>query len=215
LLTAVLIRVFSPNPPVTGGASPMRELSALHNRQVWMTLGTGAIGFGGLFCVYTYLASTLSTVTHAGSSAVPIVFAVFGIGSTLGTLVCGWAADKSTTLAAALTLAFSVVALVLFPAAAAHIVTLAILVFLIGGSVGLSTILQTRLMDVAGDAQALAGALMQSAFNVANTIGPWVGGLVISAGYGDAATGYAGAALALGGLLMWGLTVLDARPGRN
>jgi len=211
LTTMVLIRVLSPNPPISQGASPLKELGALRNRQVWLTLATGATGFGGLFCVYTYLASTLNDVTHADAIAIPIVFGIFGVGSTLGTLVCGWAADKSTTVAAALTLAFAAIALVLYPAATPHIGPLSVLVLLIGGSIGLSTILQTRLMDVAGDAQALAGALMQSAFNIANTIGPWVGGLVISAGYGTPATGYAGAALTLVGLVMWGVTVADAR----
>src|SRR5262249_11611214 len=45
-------------------ASPLRELGALRNSQVWLTLGIGAIGFGGLFAVYTYLGSTLVDVTH-------------------------------------------------------------------------------------------------------------------------------------------------------
>ncbi len=37
-------------------------------------------------------------------------------------------------------------------------------------------LLQTRLMDVAGEAQTLAAALHHSAFNVANALGPWLGG---------------------------------------
>jgi DHA1 family inner membrane transport protein len=77
--------------------------------------------------------------------------------------------------------------------------------------VGLAAILQTRLMDVAPHAQSLAGALVQSAFNVANAIGPLVGGLVIAAGYGLPATGYAAAALTLGGLGMWYWALMDAR----
>jgi DHA1 family inner membrane transport protein len=36
----------------------------------------------------------------------------------------------------------------------------------------LGAILQTRLMDVAGDAQGLAAALNHSAFNTANALGP-------------------------------------------
>ena len=52
---------------------------------VWLTLAIGAIGFGGMFCVYTYLASTMAEVTHAAAAALPVVLAVFGAGMTVGT----------------------------------------------------------------------------------------------------------------------------------
>ena len=62
-------------------------------------------------------------------------------------------------------------------------------------------------MDVSGDAQTLAAALHHSAFNVANAIGPWLGGLSIAAGYGLVSTGWIGAALALGGLAVFLLAI--------
>ena len=37
-----------------------RELGALRRSQVWLTLGIGAIGFGGFFAVFTYIAPTLT-----------------------------------------------------------------------------------------------------------------------------------------------------------
>jgi DHA1 family inner membrane transport protein len=73
----------------------------------------------------------------------------------------------------------------------------------IGGALG--TVLQTRLMDVAGDAQALAAALNHSAFNTANALGPWLGGMAIAAGYGWTSTGWVGCALALAGLAIWAI----------
>ncbi len=59
------------------GASALRELGALRRGQVWLTLATGAIGFGGLFSVYTYLASTMLEVTRASPAAIPLVLALF------------------------------------------------------------------------------------------------------------------------------------------
>jgi DHA1 family inner membrane transport protein len=79
-------------------------------------------------------------------------------------------------------------------------------VFFIGVGGALATVLQTRLMDVSGDAQSLAAALNHSAFNVANALGPWLGGLVIAAGYGFTSTGYVGCALAMGGLAVWAIS---------
>ncbi|WP_395445276.1 hypothetical protein [Caulobacter sp. UC70_42] len=83
--------------------------------------------------------------------------------------------------------------------------------FLIGCGGGLGAVLQTRLMDVAGDAQTLAAALNHSAFNTANALGPWLGGMAIAAGWGWASTGWVGVALALGGFAIWIVAAIDAR----
>lgn len=210
-LTALLIRCLAPASPADSDASPLRELNALRSRQVWLTLGIAGIGFGGIFCVYTYLAATLIEVTHASDFMIPVVMAVFGLGTTVGNLICGWAADRATMLAAGVSLSFTALVLALYPSATENLWLLIPLVFFIGCGVGLAAILQTRLMDVAPHAQSLAGALVQSAFNVANAIGPLAGGLVIAAGYGLPATGYAAAALTLGGLGMWYWALMDAR----
>ncbi len=85
-------------------------------------------------------------------------------------------------------------------------ICLAVLAIGFGGALG--TVLQTRLMDVAGEAQTLAAALNHSAFNAANALGPWLGGLAIAAGYGWTSTGWVGCALALGGFAIWIAAVL-------
>ena len=107
-------------------------------------------------------------------------------------------------------LLFSAVALV-FPLAAGNPWALAADVFAIGAGVSLGTILQTRLMDVAGDAQALAAALNHSAFNTANALGPFLGGLAIREGLGWTSTGPVGAALAVLGFLIWIVAWRDAK----
>ena len=84
LLTATLVALFAPHQPPQKGASPMTELGALENRDVLLTLAIGAIGFGGLFTVYTYLANTLLSVTRVQEGVVPLVFALFGAGMMSG-----------------------------------------------------------------------------------------------------------------------------------
>lgn len=203
LLTAVLVAAYAPRDKGNSKASPMRELGALRDRQVLLTLLTGAIGFGGLFAVYTYVASTMLTVTHVSERWVPVVLAFFGIGMTIGNLVAAWAADRAQSRTAIIVLLWSAGTLALFPFAAGNIWTLGIVMFLIGSSGGLGTVLQTRLMDVAGDAQTLAAAAHHSAFNIANALGPWLGGLAIAHGYGLTSTGWIGSLLALGGLAVF------------
>ncbi len=62
--------------------------------------------------------------------------------------------------------------------------------------------LQTRLMDVAGPSQTLAASLDHSAFNIANALGAWLGGVCVAAKFGWTYTGPLGACLAAGGLLI-------------
>ena len=200
LLTAALVRRFVPTDRPNPAASPWLELGALRRVQVWLTLAIGAVGFGGMFAVYTFLSSTLASVTQAPAQAVPWVLAVFGIGMTLGNLVIPRFAGRALMATAAGLLVWSAVTLAIYPFAATHLWSITLTAGALGVGGALGAVLQTRLMDVAGDAQALAAALNHSAFNIANALGPWLGGLAISAGYGFASTGWVGCALAVGGL---------------
>lgn len=201
--TVTLVALFAPRDAGDPKASPMRELTALRKSQVWLTLATGAVGFGGMFAVYTYVASTMIDVTHVSESYVPLILIIFGVGMTLGNLAAAWAADRAQSRTVIGVLLWSAASLALFPLMAGNIWTLSLNIFLIGIGGGLGTPLQARLMDVAGEAQTLAAALHHSAFNMANALGPWLGGLSIAAGYGLVSTGWIGSALALGGLAIF------------
>jgi len=211
LITVALVALYAPRDVPHRDASPLRELGALRSGQVWLTLGIGAIGFGGLFAVYTYLATTLVEVTHVSPTFVPVVLCIFGAGMTIGNIVVPWFADRALMPTAGGLLLFSALTLLLFPLAAPHLGWVIVDVFLIGIGGALGTVLQTRLMDVADHAQALAAALNHSAFNTANALGPLLGGFAISAGLGWTSTGPVGCALALGGFAIWVIAVLDAR----
>jgi DHA1 family inner membrane transport protein len=206
-----MIAIFAPPTPVAATASPLTELGALRNSQVWFTLATGAIGFGGMFAVYTYLGSTLLTVTMQPAALLPPIFAVFGVGMTVGNLVAAKAADRALESTATVILLWSIVSLALYPLATHNIYALLIVVLMIGCGGGLGAVLQTRLMDVAGDAQTSAAALNHSAFNFANALGPWLAGMAVAAGSGLPATGWVGCALATGGLLIWLASLLIER----
>lgn len=206
LATVAMLARFAPVLRPASGASPLAELAALRNGQVWLTLLTGAIGFGGIFCVYTYLASTLHAVTGASGAITPIAFALFGVGMTVGTVICARAADVAVMPAAGITLLAGAASLALYAPAAPHVWAMLPAIVLIGAGGGIGVILQIRLMDVAGEAQTLAAALHHSAFNTANALGPWLGGLAIAAGYGWTSTGWVGMALALGGFAVWAVS---------
>jgi DHA1 family inner membrane transport protein len=188
-----------------------RELRAFNRAPVWLALGIGAIGFAGMFAVFSYLPPTLVQVTGVAESFVPAGLVVFGVGSIVGSLAGGWLFDRFGFRAAALVLLWSVVVLLLYPWAAQSVWTVLPAVLAVGTMGALATILQSHLMDVAGDAQTLAAASNHSAFNTANALGPWLGGMAITAGYGWTSTGYVGAATAVGGLLVYWLARRERR----
>lgn len=98
-----------------------------------------------------------------------------------------------------------------FPLAAQSGVWVFVSIVAVGTMGALAPALQTRLMDVAAEAQTLAAASNHAAFNTANALGPWLGGMAITAGWGWTSTGYVGAATALGGLLVYAAAVWQER----
>ncbi|MDP9897947.1 DHA1 family inner membrane transport protein [Variovorax ginsengisoli] len=207
-LAIVLLHRAIPDMPAAAGASPMRELGAFKRKQVWLTLGIAAIGFGGMFSVFSYIKPTLTEVTGLAVGGVPVVLALFGLGMVVGNLIGSRLADKSLMRTIGGLLLYAVVVLTAFSFSAHYLVPMGINVFLIGTTVAIGPALQIRLMDVAGDAQTLAAALNHSAFNMANALGAWLGGMAISAGLGWTSTGWVGALLAVAGfgIFWWSLS---------
>ncbi len=203
VLTAAMIVAFVPRLPGDREATGRREMAAFAKPQVWLTLLAGAIGFGGMFAVFSYIAPTVTEVGGLGEGAVPLFLLVFGLGMVAGTWAAGELADWSVFRSLLIGSSGMGVALVGFWLLAPHGFALLPIAFLITflGSV-LVVNLQLRLMDVAGDAQTLGAALNHASLNVANALGAWLGGLVIAAGQGYRAPALVGAALSVAGLLV-------------
>ncbi|MGI4848355.1 MAG: MFS transporter [Janthinobacterium lividum] len=207
LLAAFMVRRAVPDIAPHEHASPWRELGALRRVQVWLTLGVGAIGFGGLFAVFSYAKPTLLAVSGLPAAWVPVVLSVFGMGMVAGNVIGARMADQNLLRTIGLVLVWSILVLGAFTFTAANMVTATLTIFLIGTTGALSPPIQSRLMDVAGDAQTLAAALHHSAFNLANGLGAWLGGLAIAGGLGWTSTGWVGALMALGGLAVFGVSL--------
>ncbi|WP_232718076.1 MFS transporter [Gordonia metallireducens] len=191
---------------------PLTELGALRRSQVWFTLVIGVVGFGGMFAFYTYLNSALTSVTGLPVSVVPIALMLYGLGMVTGNFVGGWAADRNVSTAILAGLSTSAVTLAAFAVLAENAWAALILTYLVALT-GTTMIpaLQTRLMDVAADAQTLAAALNHSALNIANAAGAFLGGVVVGAGWGFLSPAVIGAALAIAGIAVAVVAFVTAR----
>ncbi|OKK13139.1 chemotaxis protein [Streptomyces sp. CB00455] len=198
------ILVLIPKIPLPGEKPSLgRELRIYRDRQVWLSIGVTALAAGGVFCAFSYLSPLLTDVAGLDSGWVPWILGLFGVGALAGTTVGGRVADAH--LFGVLVWGISgstafLTALALLASAQAAAVALA---FLLGFSAFFTApALNARMFNVAGAAPTLAGATTTAAFNLGNTGGPWLGGTVIDAGLGYAATAWAGAAMTVTALAL-------------
>lgn len=212
VLTFVAVSLFVPVQPGDSGATMRRELAAFRRSQVWLALAIGAIGFGGFFAVYTYVSPVVTDVTGLPESFVPIALVVIGIGMTIGNLAGGRLADHHVMRSLFVCFGVFAIALVGFALAAGNVVGLLGFGFLVAMSAAaLSPAIQTRLMDVAGDSQTMAAAVNHSALNLGNSLGAFLGGLTIAAGFGILSSAWVGLALCVAGIVIAVLSALRER----
>lgn len=205
--TVIAVRALVPWQPGDANSTIRSELSAFGRIQVWIALAVGAIGFGGFFAMYTYIAPMVTELAGLDERVVPVILISTGVAMTIGNLVGGRIADGGTVRAIFVGFAGLIVSLVLLGVFGGLVVGLFAGTFLVGfTAAALSPIIQTRLMDVAGRSQTLAAALNHSALNLGNASGAFLGGVVVAAGWGYLAPVWVGLVLALGGV---GLAVLS------
>ena len=206
VVTVALVLAVVPSTPGDPHATGRRELRAFREPQVWLTLLVGAVGFGGMFAMYSYIAPTVTEVTGQPRGMIPFFLLAFGVGAVAGTIAGGRLADWSVLRALVASGTAMGVGLAIFSFTSAALWPGLLTVFFVSAAGGVLTInLQLRLMHVAGDARTIGAALNHSSLNIANALGAWLGGIVIAAGWGYRAPALVGAGLSvLGvGILLW------------
>ncbi|CAM03515.1 DHA1 family inner membrane transport protein [Saccharopolyspora erythraea NRRL 2338] len=184
-------------------ASVRGQLAAFRSPQVWLALAIVTFGLGGTFACLSYLTPILTDVSGYSPTGVTLLLVLAGLGMTLGNYLGGRIADKA--LMPGLYAALVGIAAVLgtFAITSSDKVAAAVTVFLIGvGGFMVAPIMQTMVMSKAGGSPVLVSAAVQSAFNIANSIGAYAGGLVIAHGLGLLAPNLVGSVLSMLGLAL-------------
>lgn len=202
-VTFVAVLIAVPEAPGNPAATVRNELKAFTRPQVWLTAGLGAIGFGGLFSAYTYIAPVTTEITGLPAAAVPLVLVVFGIGMTVGNLAGGRFVDHGVRRALIVGFVAVLVALIVLALGAQVPAGLFVGVLLVGiSSAALSPAIQVRLMDVAKDSTTIAAAGTHSALNIGNSLGAAAGAAVLALGLGYLAPIQVGIAMTAAGLVL-------------
>ncbi|ADB33267.1 major facilitator superfamily MFS_1 [Kribbella flavida DSM 17836] len=185
------------------GGNLRAELAVFRSVKVWLAVGTTVLGFGGVFASFSYVAPMMTEDAGLPESAISWLLVLFGIGMVFGNLLGGRFADRALMPTLYTALGALALVLVLFGFTAHAGVPAIVTLFLLGGF-GFATAppLQMRTLASASAAPTVASAVNIGAFNLGNALAAWLGGVVIAAGYGYAATNWAGAAMAAGALLL-------------
>ncbi|WP_254493607.1 MFS transporter [Bartonella sp. B1099] len=204
LLCCLLIWNFLPCDSRIQRTSPLREMSALKQKQVWLLLTMVSVGASGLFSVFTYIKSTLMHISGVPLEWIPFIMPLVGLGMVGGNLLGPKLAVKiGISPMIFFSMLWSVFVFFLFFFLSCAPLTAAIGCFFIGTSFAAMPSIQTKIMDVALQGQILAGALMQSAFNIANALGAESGALVLKLGYSYEYTAVLGGILTFCGLIVF------------
>ncbi|RRO14691.1 MFS transporter [Saccharopolyspora rhizosphaerae] len=215
-MALVAVLCWIPHQPRGMAGGVRREFAMLRRPQVLLMLTVVVFGFAGVFACYSYVAPLLTTASRFDPGTLPVLLVLIGIGMTVGTHLGGAVADKALVPAIIGFLAMLSLCLALISVTATS--KPAVLLTLIGVAVAgfaVAPAMQTRVMELAHEAAALASAAVQAAFNVANSLGAWAGGLALHAGLGLTAPSVVGSTFVLSGLILMVASAAFARRGQR
>lgn len=207
-IAALLPATLEKAPP----ASLMDQVRVLGSGRLLIVFAMTALGYGGTFVTFTFLAPMLQEITGFAASSVSLVLVLYGLAIAFGNIAGGRIADRNPVRALATLFALQAIVLVALSysivSTVPALITLAALGFLSFATVpGLQLYVVELAKRHRPGAVDVASALNIAAFNLGIAAGAWIGGLVVASPLGLGATPWVGAILVTGAL---GLTLVSA-----
>lgn len=181
------------------------QLQVLTSPRLVLVYLITAIGYGGNFIAFTFLAPMLTDVTHLSAGAVSLIILLYGASVAVGNILGGKLADRMGPVAS-LTIIFvglAVMLLFLGLALPSAIATIVVVAFWGGFAFANVPPLQSYVVQIAREvspgAVDVASGLNIGAFNLGIALGAWAGGLVVD-GLSLTAAPYIGALVVAAGI---------------
>ncbi|MDH4557211.1 MFS transporter [Pseudomonas sp. BN417] len=189
------------------------EFAALRGAGLWLALSTTVLFSAAVFCIFTYVAPLLGEVTGVSPRGVTWSLLLIGLGLTLGNVIGGRLADwKLAQTLMGVFVALAIASSALTWTSAALIPTEITLFLWATAAFAAVPALQVNVVAFGSAAPNLVSTLNIGAFNVGNALGAWIGGLVISQGFGLTTVPLAAAVLAILALIATLLTFSNRNP---
>nr|WP_254448535.1 MFS transporter [Spirosoma rhododendri] len=217
LITLAGIYKLLPDMPVVGQTNLRKDLKLFTYAEPWLILGITAIGTGGLFAWFSYIAPLLTEVAHFRADQITWILVLAGVGMAVGNLISGLVADRVSPIKATmLFLGLMVVSLIAVYYLSPFKLPLLAMTFVTGAiSFSLGAPIQILMIRASNGSEMLASSVTQAGFNIGNALGAFLGGLPIAAGLGYASPQWVGAGLAFAGLLLGAVLYVRQRNART
>ncbi len=194
LATAIAILALIPLLPRLPDRGFRGQFAFMKTMPPWLIFGGVILGQTGLYCWYSYIDPQMLYVAHFDASDLSAIMVLAGGGMFIGNLVSGSLADRyKPSWVSAWVMGAGIVVLALFYITGSH--KIAALLLMMAGTASLfgsGSPLQSSIVGYSKGGELLGGACIQIAYNAGNAFAAWIGGQVIAAGHGYAATSLAG-----------------------
>ena len=165
-----------------------------------------AIGTGGLFSWYSYIAPLLTDVAGFSPDSITYILVLAGLGMLVGNIIGGKLADRFSPAKAsvALLIAMAVTLFIIHYISTSQVLSL-VMTFIAGAvAFALAAPIQMLMINTAKGSEMLAASASQASFNIGNALGAFLGGLPLAAGYDYTSPVTVGMLMALtGALIAW------------
>ncbi|MBY0418422.1 MAG: MFS transporter [Pararheinheimera sp.] len=201
------------NLPQQKSATFAEQLQVLTEPRLLMVYAKTALGYGGSFIAFTYLAAILQDVSGFSTDHIALLMLLYGVSVAVGNIWGGRLADKNGPIAALKVIFLGLAGVLLLLSFTAPHPVLAALTVLLWGAVAFGNVPGLQLYVVrqaeiyTPKAVDVASGLNIAAFNLGIAFGAWAGGLVVSH-FGLMYTPWIGALIVL---LAYGLTHISGK----
>jgi DHA1 family arabinose polymer transporter-like MFS transporter len=184
LATLLALKLWLPAMERKEDSHFLEELKFLKGKQSWLVLMITAIGFGGLFTWFSYITPLMTVVSKIESSYMAYVMILAGSGMVVGNLAGGFLSDKLGPEKTCVLLLFLMMCSLtgVFFLSEYQSISL-VLTFICGAlSMSVASPINIMMMKAAPKSEMMAAAFMQAAFNIANAMGAFLGGIPLEHG---------------------------------
>jgi multidrug resistance protein len=188
-------------------ASLVKQMSVLVKPRLLLVYAMTAIGYGGTFVAFTFLASILESVSGFPSSAIGLIMLVYGVSVAIGNIWGGKMADRIGPISALSYIFLALAAVLVLFYFTAPYPWLALVTVLLWGAFAFGNVpgLQVYVVQIAEretpHAVDVASGLNIAAFNVGIALGALIGGHIVDQ-YRLIDTAWVGAAIVLVALVL-------------
>lgn len=204
LLTILFLYLWLPHLKPLRSVTLKEELEFFKTIKAWHILTIVAVGFGGLFAWFSYIAPLLINVSGFDIADISYLMIVAGAGMVVGNIAGGYLADKKDpVIASIILLSLMVFSLILVFFFSDNKIISIILTFICGAlAMSIGSPINMVMLRSAKHSEMLGAAFIQASFNVANALGAFFGGIPLLFGLAFNYPSLIGAGMALLGMIL-------------